>query len=208
LIQVVNQFCIADSDFRDNDIDQTLDMLLAAHADVDFENGKSVEIAALRGDVHVLRKLLGHSQDVTGITATIALTNAIIAHHDEPHLLELLGAIHEQSKALDPDRPLAGMLPPIFLCLDLYGDGVNLLDRLVWMGCSLEIQTAFESERVTVLVWALLQPENKISDEVIKVIIEHGGKSYTLLMSLANTDVRNYHQRMYHMLRLKRVSHH
>lgn len=169
-----------------------LGKLFVANVDVNYENGKAISIAASRGDPRLLSYLLANG--ATSSSATFALTAAIMAHHDEALLLQLIDIFANQRSATpDFDRSLPGLPPPIILCLKSYGHSVAIVDRLVKAGCRLEAtipmpvcSNEFDnegggavdsgSEPITVLMWALLQEKKLISSAVISALLGHGGK--------------------------------
>ncbi|KAL2195244.1 hypothetical protein P885DRAFT_70818 [Corynascus similis CBS 632.67] len=170
--------------------------MFAANVDVNHENGKVVSIAASRGDPFLLQLLLANG--ATPSSATLALTAAIMAHHDEALLLELVDVLTKQPAAVpDFNKSIPGMPPPIFQCLRAYGHSVGVLDSLVRAGCRLETTVPMqvfsrnardrqdkvvssELEPASVLMWVLLQEEELISLPVITALLRHGADiSYT-----------------------------
>ncbi|KAK4164315.1 hypothetical protein QBC43DRAFT_49554 [Cladorrhinum sp. PSN259] len=173
-----------------------LDVLFSFGADVDHENGKALGLAASRGDPVLLSSLLDRRPD-SGST-TLALFAAIMAHHEETLLLELLDVMgHSRTAVTDFNRSLPGMpQSPIILCLKGFGHSVAILDSLVRGGCRLdstismelcrytrksgEDRLSSEIEPVSVLMWALLQEDGVIGVEVVEALIRHGADvSYT-----------------------------
>ncbi|KAL2176478.1 uncharacterized protein P884DRAFT_245704 [Thermothelomyces heterothallicus CBS 202.75] len=198
MIDVVDQLVCQPS--RADLADTFLRKMFAANVDVNHENGKAISIAASRGDLFLLRLLLANG--ATPSSATLALTAAIMAHHDEPLLLQIVGVLSEQETAVpDFNRSIPGLPPPIFQCLKAYGHSVVVLDSLVRAGCRLETtvpmqvfshhardrkdrSVSSEMEPVSVLMWALLQEEGLISLPVIAALIRHGADlSYTTPLS-------------------------
>ncbi|KAK4174355.1 hypothetical protein QBC36DRAFT_357751 [Triangularia setosa] len=162
-----------------------LDSLSTAGADVNYENGKAVGMAASRGDPLLLDYLLKQKADST--SATLALSAAIMAHHPESLLLEILNVMAQPGLPTDFNHSLPGMPhPPIILILKSYGDSVAIVHRLVRAGCRLDSTVLAvcdtdkgvqaEVEPVTVLMWALLQKDEMISKAVIEALICHGCK--------------------------------
>ncbi|KAK4202061.1 ankyrin repeat-containing domain protein [Triangularia verruculosa] len=170
-----------------------LDSLFAAGADVNYENGKAVGMAASRGDPSLLDYLLKQKADTT--SATLALSAAIMAHHPESLLLEILNVMAQPGLPTDFNHSLPGMPhPPIILILKSYGDSVAIVHRLVRAGCRLDSTvlavcdtdkgSQAEVEPVTVLMWALLQKDEMISTAVIEALICHGSDlTYTTPVS-------------------------
>ena len=170
-----------------------LGLLLSVGADVNFENGKAVGIAAGKADVFLLTYFL--RQGASSATASMALSMAILAHHPEPLLLQLIDVFADQRTALaDFNQGVPGMLPPFLLCLKSYPHSTVLLDRLVKAGAELNCKVPWlqypdeslrewtiqpetqEPEPVSVLMWALLQREVKISLAVFSALVGYGGK--------------------------------
>ncbi|KAK4187013.1 hypothetical protein QBC35DRAFT_385918 [Podospora australis] len=168
-----------------------LDNLLAAGADVNFENGKAIGMAASRGDTVLLSFLL--NKGATSGSTTLALSAAILAHHQEDLLLELIDVLAQpRSVTTDFNRSLPGMpQPPIILVLKAYGKSVALVKRLVKAGCRLDSNVSMQicrssamgggdsnavvgTESASVLMWALSQEEELVSLVVIEALIRCG----------------------------------
>ncbi|KAH8890162.1 ankyrin [Thozetella sp. PMI_491] len=185
MVDVVDQ--LAGNPAQRDLAEKLVDMLIVSGADVNYEDGKVLGIAAGSGDAALLAQLLG--QGATMESATFAFSTAIMAHHDEQQLLELIDVfVDERTTTPDVRRPLPGMLPPLLLCLNYYGS-VALLDRLWKLGCDLDSTIPYEvyadesdpsrqsidgfgKEPVTALMWALLQPDQKIGAHLIDAMIK------------------------------------
>ena len=172
-------------------LEALVDMLVASGADVNFESGKIVGIAASAGDGPLLAHLLG--QGATTETATIAFSTAIMAHHEEEKLMDLVSVFADKrTPSPDVNQPLPGMLPPLLLCMNHYRS-VALLDCLWKQGCNLEAtvpckvypdepadeqmgKVNFDKEPVTALMWALLQGQEKIGADIIRAAVDRGGR--------------------------------
>ncbi|KAL2162977.1 hypothetical protein VTH06DRAFT_6813 [Thermothelomyces fergusii] len=188
MVDVVNQLACQPS--RADLAEAILHRMFAANVDVNYENGKAVSIAASRGDPFLLRLLLANG--ATQSSATLALTAAIMAHHDESRLLQIVDVLAEQKTAVpDFNRSIPGLPPPIFQCLKAYGHSVGVVDGLVRAGCRVDTtipmpvfsrnardrqdrSVSLEMEPVSVLMWALLQEEGLISLSVMAALIRHG----------------------------------
>jgi ankyrin repeat protein len=170
--------------------------LFATNADVNHENGKVICIAASRGDSRILPLLLANG--AASSSATLALTAAIMAHHEESTLLQLIDIFSDTRYSCpDFDKSIPGLPPPIFQCLKSYGRSTAVLESLVNAGCRLETTVPMnvfsptmqdreervvssELEPASVLMWALLQEEGVISPAVLDALVLHGGKSIPL----------------------------
>jgi hypothetical protein len=168
--------------FTSEDLIDTL-LHVGAKADVNFQNGEAIQLAAKYGNVALLEKLTACG--ATKESLSIAFAEAITAGHDEIALLELID-IFMNNKSAKPDVKVApnGYQPPLFACLAAYPQSANLVKRLIQIGCDLEAQIEYwpyddedlEGENVTVLGWALSQPEKRIASAVIEEIIAAKGR--------------------------------
>ncbi len=122
--------------------EKIVNALIASGADVNYGGGKVIGIAASAGDSRLLELLLG--QGATRETTTFAFSTAIMAHHEEATLVDLIGVfIDERTTIPDLNQSLPGMLPPLLLCMNHYRS-VSLLDCLWKLGCSLESTVSCE----------------------------------------------------------------
>ncbi|KAK4118784.1 hypothetical protein N657DRAFT_583008 [Parathielavia appendiculata] len=188
LVEVVDHLACQQS--RAGLAETLLRSLFAANVDVNHENGKVICIAASRGDSWILSLLLAHG--ATSSSATLALTAAIMAHHSESTLLQLIETFADKRHATpDFDRSIPGLPPPIFQCLKSYGKSTAVLSGLVKAGCRLETTipmnvfsptmkdreervVSSELEPASVLMWALLQEEGVVSSAVMEALVRHG----------------------------------
>jgi len=171
-----------------------LNLFFAAKADVNYENGKAAGIAAGRGDPPLVAYLLRHG--ATSATAALALSAAIMAHHDEQLLLRIVGAFkkHRISHE-DVQQLLPGTLNPILVCIKSYPNSVALIDSLVGIGCSPRSTVLFQvcsddavvdengqrvseqPEPLSVLICSLMKEYNAVNPAVLRALVHHGGKS-------------------------------
>ncbi|KAK0619658.1 hypothetical protein B0T14DRAFT_603412 [Immersiella caudata] len=168
-----------------------LNLFFAAQGDVNYENGKAVGTAAGRGDPPLVAYLLRHG--ASSATAALALSAAIMAHHDEDLLLKIVGVFkkHPMSRK-DINQLLPGTLNPILLGLKAYPDSVALVDGLVASGCSLQSTVLFqiysneaapdgpserpnqEAEPLSILICSLMKEYSATSPAVLRALIHHG----------------------------------
>ncbi len=182
--------CLAGNPDKKGTLEALVDMFVEYGADVNFKDGKMVGIAASAGDGPLLAHLLG--QGATTETATIAFSTAILAHHEEAKLMDLVSVFADKrTRTPNVNQPLPGMLPPLLLCMNHYRS-VALLDCLWKQGCDLEATALckvypdepadeqmgkinFDEEPVTALMWALLQGQEKIGADMIRAIVDRDG---------------------------------
>ncbi|KAK0652718.1 hypothetical protein B0T16DRAFT_369477 [Cercophora newfieldiana] len=168
-----------------------LNLFFAAQGDVNYENGKVVGIAAGRGDPPLVAYLLRHG--ATSSTAALALSTAIMAHHDECLLLKILSAFKKHPISREYiDQLLPGTLNPVLLGLKAYPDSVAVVDSLVSAGCSVRSTVLFqvysddaavdgagqrlsqEPEPLSILICSLMKEYNATAPAVLRALVHHG----------------------------------
>ncbi|KAI8946237.1 hypothetical protein F4801DRAFT_583598 [Xylaria longipes] len=154
-----------------------VDILMVA--DVNFRHGEALKIAIRSGDASLLQELasLGANKE----TITHAFREAIIAQLEEKKVLELLKVLGDREPGYQPDfkRVLPNRCPPIFDCLAVYPESVELVKRLIKLGCEVDAKAltklydTTEPEYTTTLAWALSQSERGrvVSSAVITTLI-------------------------------------
>ena len=167
-----------------------LNILFAAKADVNYQQGQALAVAATKGDASLLSHLLSHNT-TTAVTFQ-AMSAAIAAHHDENRLIELLSAFANRRANRTAIRSsLPRTVDPVMLCLKSYPNSPTLVGALVKAGCSLDFTVLMhvssegpskegrrgspKPEQVSILMWALLETETTISPDVLRALIRYGG---------------------------------
>lgn len=170
-----------------------LNLFITANGDVNYENGKAVGIAAGRGDSSLFAFLLKHG--ATPSTACMAISVAIMAHHDEKILLQLVKVFSTmQLSRKEISRNLPGTMSPILLCLKSYPDSVALIEALAGAGCDIKATIPFqiysdsaapshdgkqftqEPEPISILMSTLLQDYRATRPTVFRALVRLGGK--------------------------------
>ncbi len=178
LLEAVEAFCQGQAS------EDLIDKLLTVGdgADVNFQAGSAVRIAAQHGKIDLLAKLFSYG--CTTETVSGALAVAIVSGHSEEYLLAIIDAIVSNPDVrLDVNLVPEGFSHPLFACLLAYPQSTALAERLCGLGCFLESEVEFltyddedlPEENVTVLAWTLCQPQQLITSEVIDVLIEARG---------------------------------
>ena len=174
-------------------LEALVDLLLHYKADVNYDSGQAVQLAASRGDIALLQKMM--NSGATQESLSMAFTIAIASQGSEKQLLALIDVFLE-NPTVKPDTNFVypSMDPPLLLALQLYPETVAIAKRMCDAGCNLEVEMQCsvydneipELETVTPLAWALFQPEKMISDDVISALIESGGKRIGFFFSFCS----------------------
>jgi ankyrin repeat protein len=159
-----------------------VDLLLHYKADVNFDGGEAVQLAASSGNEALMKKLLGYGP--TQESLSLAFSIAIASQHDEQRLIALINVLMQNSVKPDVNFVYPSMDSPLILCLQLYPESPTLVQLMCDIGCNLETEIQCEvyddeikePETVTPLAWALFQPDNMISIDVITALLNSKGK--------------------------------
>ncbi|KAI2603700.1 hypothetical protein GGR54DRAFT_644552 [Hypoxylon sp. NC1633] len=135
-------------------------MLESGEADVNYNKGEALKIAAKAGDASLLRKLA--TNGATKETLTHVFAEAVAVKLEEDTVLSVIDAlILDENAECHPDfcTVLPGRSPPIIECLIAHPESAKLVMRLAQLGCDLEAKcdtVLFQhAEPVTALMWSL-----------------------------------------------------
>ncbi|KAI1101845.1 ankyrin [Jackrogersella minutella] len=161
-----------------------VDLLLKHGADVNYNNGEAFQNAAAQGDPDLLKRLLREKPNSQAMT--FAFPRIFDATASEDDVYELITIFIEHSDGqgqMDVAFTQFGSEPVLVRALSQFPRSTKILGALLDVGfyhdqitkCKVmpEIE---EEEPVTLLMWALLQPQKKISSGVINLLIERGAK--------------------------------
>ena len=180
---------IAIDSYADTSASETLvDVLLYYKADVNYNGGHAIELAAIHGDVDLLRKLFKYRP--TPQSMSLGLIAAAQASHEASRFSAVLNAFMQNAEA-KPDLNFVapGKDPLFFIVLNSYPESPEVIKNLCDFGVDLGASVAcgvydddgtLGPDKVPALPWALVQPGNLISDAVIAELINAGGKSMAL----------------------------
>jgi len=163
-----------------------LDSLLQHNADVNYQRGLALQRAAKQGNIVHIRKLLSGA----GADARMMAFPYLFGSEtpvSETHMLHL---IREFTDAPDPENsmgvgfshPDPSIKPVIFMALERYPRKSHILRALMDAGfnpfpvTSWELDSTVGKETVSVLCWAIDQPEKRISSENINLLIDRGSE--------------------------------
>lgn len=163
-------------------LDCFVDLLLGRGVDVNYDGGKPLRLAASLGDFSWVQKLLTGtpSSDPTPESLALGLASVFESPADEDTALALVTAFTEHESGVDAmyHHPV----PLLILALDRFPRSREILKALLDAGfyhdqmTTYPVREGLEPEGVTLLLWALLQPQKRVSSSVIALLIESGAK--------------------------------
>ncbi|KAI1395421.1 ankyrin [Hypoxylon fuscum] len=161
-----------------------VELLLHYGADVNYNNGEALQNAAAQGDPELLKRLIREKPDSRAVT--FAFPRIFDANSSEDDIYELITLFIEYSDGqsqMDVAFTQAGSEPLLMRALSQFPRSTKILGALLDAGFYHDQMTTYkvtpeidEAETVNLLMWTLLQPQKKISSNVINLLIERGAK--------------------------------
>ena len=174
----------ADTASGDDVANDFLELLLRHGADVNDNHGEALQNAASQGRADLLQRLLDAKPNMESLT--LAFPRIFEAGVGDDALCELimLFADHKDGQnQLDVMFVHPGTEPVVIRALSEFPRSTRILQALLDVGfyheqtvTSRVLPELDEDEPVTLLLWALLQPQKKISSAVINLLIDRGGE--------------------------------
>ncbi|KAI1652936.1 hypothetical protein F4813DRAFT_286982 [Daldinia decipiens] len=161
-----------------------VDLLLAHGADVNYNHGEALQNAAAQGDPNLLKRLLRENPNSQALMFALPRVFDAPASEDDIYdLITLFVEYGDGQSRMDAAFIQTGSEPILVKALDQFPRSTKILGALLDAGfyhdqlttCRV-MQEIEEEETVTLLMWALIQPQKKISSGVINLLIERGAK--------------------------------
>jgi ankyrin repeat protein len=163
---------------------ELLELLLKYHADINFDNGKSLQLATYHGRQDLFKLLLLHG-DPNPLSIYMSLQAALSNNLEEETVFQLFKSVTaNKSMQTEPDVNNSSDLglPLIFYCLENYPKSARLAKEICSLHADLSLTVTQKFhldecnnplfEQIPPLLFAL---ERNCSDEVIQVLIDHCG---------------------------------
>ncbi|KAI2464116.1 ankyrin [Annulohypoxylon bovei var. microspora] len=161
-----------------------VDLLLKYGADVNYNNGEAFQNAAAQGDPDLLKRLLRENPNSQAMTfAFPRIFDAAASEDDVYDLITIFIEHNDGQSQMDVAFTQSDSKPVLIRALDQFPRSTKILGALLDAGfyhdqmtkCKVMVEIE-EEEPVTLLMWAILQPQKKISSGVINLLIERGAK--------------------------------
>lgn len=166
--------------------DEFVTLITAHHPDVNYNNGEPLQVAASLANVEWARQLLEcHPTSETLAFAFHHIFDTALEEEDALGLFEMFADYRDGETAIDVMTQKPGTEPVLVRAMSQYPRSSRILRTLLDAGyyhdqstmCQLHANLG-EEEEVTVLTWALAQPQKKISSSLIQLLVDRGGKLY------------------------------
>ncbi|KAM0276941.1 hypothetical protein ACHAQH_006226 [Verticillium albo-atrum] len=161
-----------------------MDLLFAHDVDVDHEDGKLLDSATSTNNVKLVQRLLEKNPKADSLSK--AFHHIFDRQLSEDQALQLIQVFTEYSNGetrLDVMYSPQDSPPVLFLALARFPRSYKIIKALLDAGfyhdqttISRVMPEVEEEETVTLLTWALLQPQKKVSSNIIQLLLDAGAK--------------------------------
>ncbi|POR39750.1 Ankyrin repeat domain-containing protein, chloroplastic [Tolypocladium paradoxum] len=164
--------------------DRFFDLLIAHGPDVNYNNGEPLQQAASRADVPWTARLLEcHPSAQTLSLALQCIFDTALSQEGVLDLFKMFADYHEGGVRIDVMSGQQGSEPVLVRAVNQYPRSTTILTTLLDAGFYHDQATTCqihpdidEEEEVTLLAWAIAQPQKRVSTAVIELLIERGAK--------------------------------
>ncbi|KAH6894546.1 hypothetical protein B0T10DRAFT_253846 [Thelonectria olida] len=162
--------------------DQFIELLVDHGADVDFMGGEPLKQAASKANVSWTRKLLTcHPSAQTLAIGFDHIFDNSISEDEALELFEIFTDYHDGDVRMDVMARVPGTEPVLVRAMSQYPRSRKVLEALLDAGYYHDQTTQCrvhpdidEVEEVTLLVWAIAQPQKRVSSSLIELLIQRG----------------------------------
>ncbi|KAL2196913.1 hypothetical protein P885DRAFT_69376 [Corynascus similis CBS 632.67] len=159
-------------------------VLFESNVDVSYEHGMILQKAAQKADSELIRQVLLRKPDSVALSMAFPyIFDADISEPEIIHLIDLFVDYYDSGERLDVMFVHPVSEPILFRALSKFPRSVKILQTLLDAGYYHDQTTVMrvmdeveEPEQVSLLFWALFQPQKKISSAVIELLVESGAK--------------------------------
>ncbi|OBR02534.1 Ankyrin repeat containing protein [Colletotrichum higginsianum IMI 349063] len=160
-----------------------VDVLLDHKVDVNYAEGKLLQTAAAACNSFLVKRLLEKKPNTESISRSFYRIFDNPASEDEA--LELINMFTEYADGetrLDVIYTPPESIPLLFLAVQQHPRSIRVIKALLDAGyyydqmMPYKVMEDLEEEPVTLMMWALLQPQKKVSSGIIQMLIETGAK--------------------------------
>jgi len=161
-----------------------IDLLVEHKVDVNFRRGLPMIAAARLGDAGIIRQLLPLKPNSETLSMALPYIFEMELAEDEAlELIKLFTESGDEEDKIDVMFKHPHLEPVVFRALARYPRSTKILQALLDAGFYHDQMTMArvmpeveEDEQVSLLFWALLQPQKRISSAIIEMLIKKGAK--------------------------------
>jgi len=159
-------------------------VLLQSKADVNHEDGLVVQKAARKADSELIQLVLQQKPNTHSVSMAFPyLFDGDLSEADTLQLMGLFLDYYHEGERLDAMFSHPQFEPVMFRAIDKFPRSVKMLQTLLDAGFYHDQMTQLrvhedvdEEEQVSLLFWALFQPQKRVSTPIIDLLIDRGAK--------------------------------
>ncbi|KAI1877773.1 hypothetical protein JX265_003781 [Neoarthrinium moseri] len=164
--------------------DSFVELLLKYDADINYNRGEALQIAATQDSPGLLRRLLRENPNSEALTMAFPMIFDTDGDEDRVHeSMSLFTEYHGGDNHIDTMFNHPGSEPVVIRALSRFPRSTKILQALLDVGYYHDQVTTARvipelegDEQVNLLTWTILQPQKKISSGVISLLIDAGAK--------------------------------
>ncbi|KAK2053446.1 hypothetical protein LY76DRAFT_524556 [Colletotrichum caudatum] len=164
-----------------------VDVLLDHKVDVNYADGKLLQSAAAACNAFLVRRLLDKKPNTESLSRSFyRIFDNPAPEDDALELITMFTEYADGENRLDVMYTPPGSMPLLFLALAQHPRSIRIAKALLDAGYYYDQMMPYrvaedaegegEEEPVTLMMWALLQPQKKVSSGIIQMLIETGAK--------------------------------
>lgn len=172
--------------------DDFFELLISHSPDVDYNSGELLQIAASQANVAWVNKLLGCRPSTESLSYAFQhIFDTPLDQEGALELFEMFSEYRDGETRIDVMAQEPGSVPVLARAMSQYPRSIKILQTLLDAGFYHDQATFYqlhpdieEEEEMTLLTWAIGQPQKKISSSLIQELLNRGGKSHHGLSSV------------------------
>ncbi|KAF4506111.1 hypothetical protein G6O67_006229 [Ophiocordyceps sinensis] len=177
LVSIMKRSTAETRDFAD----RFFDLVMAHGPDIDYNGGELLQQAASKADVPWTAKLLDcHPSAHTLSAAFHCIFDTVLTQDGVMDLFKMFAQYQQGDVGIDVMIELPGSEPVLVRAIKQYPRSTVVLNTLLDAGFYHDQATTCcidtEVEEVTLLLWAIAQPQKRVSSAVIELLVERGAK--------------------------------
>ncbi|PTB64663.1 hypothetical protein BBK36DRAFT_1177008 [Trichoderma citrinoviride] len=164
--------------------DDFFDVLTSYGPNVNYQNGEPLRLAASQANVEWTHRLLAcHPSTETLTFAFHCIFDTALPQDEVLDFFQMFAEYHEGDVRLDVMATRAGSMPVLGKAISQYPRSSTILTTLLDAGYYHDQSMLYklheeieEEEEMTLLTWAIAQPQKKVSSNLIQILVERGAK--------------------------------
>jgi hypothetical protein len=164
--------------------DDFFDVLTSHAPNVNYQNGEPLRLAASQANVEWTHRLLAcHPSTETLTFAFHCIFDTALSQDEVLELFQMFADHHDGDVRLDVMATRAGSMPVLGRAISQYPRSSTILTTLLDAGYYYDQSMLYklheeieEEEEMTLLTWAIAQPQKKVSSNLIQILVERGGE--------------------------------